>query len=47
VIIGLIRVTGYLLDRQLRQVEEALLREGVLRKRMTPARIDARKKGRP
>ena len=44
VIIGLIRVTSYLLDRQLRQLEQAFLLEGGLRERMTKARLEARKR---
>jgi len=44
VIIGLIRVTSYLLDRQLRSLEQAFLKEGGLRERMTRARIEERKK---
>ena len=43
VIIGLIRVTNYLLDRQLSQLETAFLKEGGLRERMTRARLEARK----
>ncbi|MFN8525035.1 MAG: four helix bundle suffix domain-containing protein [Chloroflexota bacterium] len=42
VIIGLIRVTSYLLDRQIRQLERAFVREGGLRERMTRARIHER-----
>jgi four helix bundle suffix protein len=34
VIIGLIRVTSYLLDRQIRQLKQAFLNEGGLRERM-------------
>jgi len=45
VIIGLIRVTSVLLGRQIRNLEEAFLKEGGLRERMTRARLDARKKG--
>lgn len=45
VIIGLIHVTNYLLDRQIKQLEEAFLKEGGLRERMTRARLEARKKG--
>lgn len=45
VIIGLIRVTSYLLDRQLKQLEEAFLKEGGLRERMTRARLEERRKG--
>jgi four helix bundle suffix protein len=44
VIIGLIRVSNFLLDRQLRQLEKAFLKEGGLRERMTHARLDARRK---
>jgi four helix bundle suffix protein len=43
VIIGLIRVTSYLLNRQLRQLERAFLEEGGLRERMTGARVRARR----
>ena len=42
VIIGLIRVTSYLLDRQLRHLEQAFLKEGGLRERMTRARLQER-----
>lgn len=44
VIIGLIRVSNFLLDRQLRQLEKAFLEKGGLRERMTHARLDARRK---
>lgn len=44
VIIGLIRVTSYLLDRQLKQLEQAFLEEGGLRERMTRARLARRSK---
>jgi four helix bundle suffix protein len=44
VIIGLIRVTSYLLDRQLRSLEQAFLKEGGLRERMTRARLEERKR---
>jgi four helix bundle suffix protein len=44
VIIGLIRVTCYLLDRQLRQLEQAFVEEGGLRERMTRARLTYRAK---
>lgn len=47
VIIGLIRVTSYLLDRQLKQLEDAFLKEGGLRERMTRARLEARKRKTP
>jgi four helix bundle suffix protein len=42
VIIGLIRVTSYLLDRQIRQLEQAFVQEGGLRERMTRARLKER-----
>jgi len=42
VIIGLIRVASYLLDRQIRQLEKAFLEEGGLRERMTRARVRRR-----
>jgi four helix bundle suffix protein len=41
-IIGLIKTATYLLDRQLRQLEQAFLKEGGLRERMTRARLDHR-----
>ena len=44
VIIGLIRVTSFLLDRQIRQLEEAFVEEGGLRERMTRARLEHRRK---
>jgi len=44
VIIGLIRVTTYLLSRQLRSLEEAFVEEGGLRERMTRARLQERQK---
>jgi four helix bundle suffix protein len=44
VIIGLIRVTTTLLDRQLRNLEEAFVKEGGLRERMTRARLEERKR---
>jgi len=47
VIIGLIRVTNYLLDRQLSQLETAFLSEGGLRENMTRARLESRKKSHP
>lgn len=43
VLIGLIRVTSYLLDRQIRQLEQAFVREGGLRERMTRARLEERR----
>jgi len=41
-IIGLIRVTCYLLDRQIRTLEKAFVQEGGLRERMTRARLEHR-----
>lgn len=46
IIICLIHQTNYLLDRQLRQLEQAFLKERGLRERMTRARLEERKKGR-
>jgi four helix bundle suffix protein len=42
VIAGLIKVTCYLLDQQLRRLEKDFLKEGGLRERMTRARLAAR-----
>jgi four helix bundle suffix protein len=42
VMIGLIKVTTYLLDRQLKQLEEAFLKEGGIKERMNRARIEER-----
>ena len=39
VILGLIKVTSYLLDRQIQQLEQAFVEEGGLRERMTRARL--------
>ncbi|HWN44580.1 MAG TPA: four helix bundle suffix domain-containing protein [Thermoanaerobaculia bacterium] len=44
VILGLIRVTTYLLDRQLRSLEISFVEEGGMRERMTRARLQERKK---
>jgi four helix bundle suffix protein len=44
VIIGLIKVTNYLLDQQIRRLEQDFLKEGGLRERMTKARLAARTK---
>jgi len=41
-IVGLIKVTNYLLDRQIQQLEKAFLEEGGLRERMTRARLKKR-----
>ncbi|MCC7377347.1 MAG: four helix bundle protein [Verrucomicrobiales bacterium] len=43
VLIGLIKLTNYLLDRQLRHLEQAFLRQGGLRERMTQARLRTRR----
>ena len=42
VIVGLIRVTCYLLDRQLSNLQEEFLEEGGIRERMTKARLERR-----
>jgi len=42
VMIGLVKLTNYLLDQQLRQLEEAFVKEGGLRERMTRARLAER-----
>ncbi len=42
VMIGLIKLTNYLLDQQLKRLEEDFLKEGGLRERMTRARLSAR-----
>ncbi len=47
IVICLIHQTNYLLDRQLRYLEQAFLKEGGLRERMTRARLEARIKSRP
>ena len=44
IMICLIHQTNYLLDQQLRALEQAFLAEGGLRERMTRARLDARRK---
>lgn len=44
VIIGLIKVTNYLLDQQLRRLEQDFLKEGGLRERMTRTRLANRSK---
>jgi four helix bundle suffix protein len=43
--IGLIKVTTYLLDKQIVALEEAFIKEGGLRERMTKARLNYRNKG--
>ena len=47
VMIGLIKLTNYLLDQQLRRLEQDFLKEGGLRERMTRARLAARAKQGP
>jgi four helix bundle suffix protein len=47
IIICLIHQTNYLLDQQIRQLEQAFLRDGGLRERMTRARLEARNSKRP
>lgn len=44
ILICVIHQTNYLLDQQLRQLEQAFLKEGGLRERMTHARLAARRK---
>ncbi len=44
VIIGLIRVASYLLDRQIQHLEQTFVKEGGLRERMTHARLRERSK---
>lgn len=46
VMIGLIKLTNYLLDQQLRHLEKAFVQEGGLRARMTRARLTERAKHR-
>jgi four helix bundle suffix protein len=46
ILICLIHMTNYLLDQQLRRLEQDFLKEGGLRERMTRARIEAREKQR-
>lgn len=43
--IGMIKVTNYLLNQQIKTLETAFIREGGLREKMTKARIDYRNKG--
>jgi four helix bundle suffix protein len=47
VMIGLIRLTNYLLDRQIEHLEKAFVEEGGLRERMTRARLIERAKQKP
>ena len=43
VMIGLIKLTTYLLDRQIRHLEQAFIQNGGLRERMTKARLRQRR----
>jgi four helix bundle suffix protein len=45
VIVGLIKVTNYLLDQQIRSLEKAFIENGGLREAMTRARLNRRGKG--
>ena len=45
IIICVIHQANYLLDQQIRQLEQAFLKEGGLRERMTRARLEERRKG--
>ncbi|MFW6304060.1 MAG: four helix bundle suffix domain-containing protein, partial [Candidatus Sumerlaeota bacterium] len=47
VIIGLIKITNYLLDRQIRHLENAFVETGGLSERMTQARLKRRKQEKP
>lgn len=47
VLIGLTKLTCFLLDRQLRQLERAFLQTGGLRERMTQARLRTRSRQNP
>lgn len=47
VIVGLIKVTQYLLNRLLQRLERDFLQQGGLRERMTRARLNYRAKQRP
>jgi four helix bundle suffix protein len=46
VVICLIHQTNYLIDQQLRRLEQDFLKDGGLRERMTRARLQAREQGR-
>lgn len=45
VILGLVKVTNFLLDRQLKFLEEDFVKHGGIRERMTRARLEERGKG--
>jgi len=47
IVVCLIHQTNYLLDQQIRQLEQAFLKEGGLREPMTRARLEERKKPSP
>lgn len=47
ILICLVHQTNYLLDQQLRQLEESFVKEGGLRERMTHARIAEKKNRTP
>jgi len=47
VIVGLIKVTCYLLDQQIRRLERDFLKDGGLRERMTRARLSRRNSEKP
>lgn len=47
VMIGMIKLTNYLLDRQIQRLEQDFLNQGGLRERMTKARIASRSKKPP
>jgi four helix bundle suffix protein len=44
VVIGLIKLTTYMLSKQIQRLEQDFLREGGLRERMTKARLQVRNK---
>ena len=46
VILGLVKVTNFLLDRQIKALERAFVEQGGLREAMTRARLEYRAKGR-
>ena len=46
VILGLVKVTCYLLDQQLKRLETDFLSDGGMRERMTRLRLEARRQGR-
>jgi four helix bundle suffix protein len=46
-IIGMVKVASYLLDQQIRRLEQEFVKEGGLRERMTRARLTERARRRP